>query len=226
MNDKPTPPRREKNQNILAVNFEFESQTFFAQGTPRQDILRHKSPTGAVVRVEDPPEVSLDQFGCVEHVTAVPFALSPLTKTAKPPPRPTGCMSTASPARCHGRWDERSAALRHTRDHQTWLRGNAGAHDTFPLSIGRYLHSQTRQSRSRDPRAACRPPALRAVVGAGMKGQQHGGTPETARRGSGAMRGRTTRFRCPLAAISTHKHGRAAPATHGLHVDRQPCALS
>ena len=39
----------------------------------RQDILRRKSPTGAVVRVEDPPEVSLDHFGCVEHVTAVRF---------------------------------------------------------------------------------------------------------------------------------------------------------
>ena len=65
-------------------------ELFFAQGTPRQDILRHKSPTGAVVRVEDPPEVSLDQFGYVGHVTAVPFALSPLITTAKPPPATHG----------------------------------------------------------------------------------------------------------------------------------------
>jgi hypothetical protein len=170
--------------------------------------------------------VAQGQYGGARHVSTAHWPLSSLTNTAKPLPRPTSCMSTASPARCHGRWDERTAARRHTRDRQTWLRGNAGTHDTFPQSAGRYLHSQTRQSRSRDPRAASRPPALRAVVSPGMQGQQHRGTPETTGRGSGARRGRTTRFRCPLAAISTHKHGRAAPATHELHVDRQPCALS
>jgi hypothetical protein len=162
--------------------------------------------------------VAHGQCGGGAHVSAVHWPLSPLTNTAEPPPRPTGFMSTASPARCRGPWDERTATRRHTRDKQTWLWGNAGAWHTSPQSTGRCLHSKTRQSRPRDPRAACRPPALRAVVGPAMKGQQHGGTPETSRRGSWAMRGRGTRFRSPLAAFSTHKHGRAAPATHGLHI--------
>jgi hypothetical protein len=155
---------------------------------------------------------------CVEHIHAVQFALFLLKNTAEPPPRPTGFMSTASPARCRGPCDERTATRRHTRDKQTWLMGNAGAWHTLPQSTGRCLHSKTRQSRPRDPRAACRSPALRAVVSPGMKGQQHGGTKEIPGCGSGAMQGRETRFRSPLAAFSTHKHGRAAPATHGLHI--------
>ena len=66
------------------------------------------------MRVKDSPEVSQDQSGCEKHVTTAPFVLSPLMKTAKPPPRPTGCMSAAIPARRHGRWDERIAAPPHT----------------------------------------------------------------------------------------------------------------
>ena len=85
-----------------------------------------------------------------------------------------------------------------------------------------YFHSKIRQSRPRNPRAACRPRTLRAVVSPGMKGQQRRGTPETTKRGSGAMQGRGARFRCPLAAISTQNHGRATSATNGLHAHRTP----
>ena len=122
--------------------------------------------------------------------------------------------------------DERTATARHTRDHRAWLWGNAGTRSTFPLSLLPHFHSKTQQSRPRDPRAACRSPALRAVMGPGMKGQQQRGTPEATRRGSVAMQGRRARPRCPFCPNSTQKHGRAAPATHGLHVDRQRCALS
>ena len=100
------------------------------------------------MRVRDPPELhsrSQTRVRRARHRHPLPYFLFPLKNTAEPSPQPTGCMSATNPARCREPWDERTAAPRHTRDHQTWLRGNAGARGTFPLSTGCYLHSKSRQ---------------------------------------------------------------------------------
>ena len=117
------------------------------------------------MRVRDPPELhsrSQTRVRRARHRHPLPYFLFPLKNTAEPSPQPTGCMSATNPARCREPWDERTAAPRHTRDHQTWLRGNAGARGTFPLSTGCYLHSKSRQSHLCDQRAACPPHTLTA----------------------------------------------------------------